>query len=59
MLLCSMDVERNPGPIQTRLTKQRGAASTGSMEKDKTARSQDQRGRPTEAILQDILVTLE
>ena len=59
MLLCSMDVETNPGSIQTRLTEQRGAAATGSVEKDKTARSQDQRGRPTEAILQDILATLE
>ena len=54
-----MDVESNPGPIQTRLTEQRGAAATGSVEKDKKAGSQDQRGRPTEAILQDILSNLE
>ena len=54
-----MDVEINSGPILTRLTEQRGAAATGSVEKDKTTRSQNQRGSPTEAILQDILATLE
>ena len=54
-----MDVESNPGPIQTHLTEQRGAAVIGSVENDKTAGSQDQRGRPAEAILQHILATLE
>ena len=57
LLLCAGDVERCPGPNQTRLTsfeaKSMQGASGGSDP------PQRRRPRPTEEVLEDILETLE
>ena len=58
LLICGMDIETNPGPMQTRLTsfEQKDTRSTKSQEQSSEHGASH---RPTEVILEDILLKLE
>ena len=58
ILICGMDIETNPGPMQTRFTafEQKDTRNTKSQEQSSEHGTSH---RPTEVILEDILLKLE